>query len=764
MSATEQTDTTTLNFVGRIIGWARSLQLGRILAVSLSVAAIATVSGTFAAIRGIPPFDSDPEHVLLWLYADLIVLLVLAAVITWRVVALWVQRRRGSAGSQLHVRLVRLFGFVSVVPAIIVALASIVFFNFGLQSWLSEQVRTVLEQSVAVAKAYLHEHKQNIRADVLAMAKDLNSNAINLENNPAMFNRVVSFQSRLRELSEAVVFDGSGEVLARSGFTYLLEIDPIPTEEFAKARKGAVAIMTSVDEDRVRALVRLDGFLDRYLYVGRVVDPKVLAHTTMTRGAVERFERLEFKRADMQISFALVYAGLALVLLLAASWVGLLMATQLSRPLSALIAATERVRAGDLSARVSERVAPDEIGTLSRAFNRMTNDLEENRGELLEANRQIDDRRRFIEAVLEGVSAGVIGLDEAGVINLLNGSAADYLDLRTEIPVGRRLDEFVPEMAGLVDDARRQRGNRPLEAEIRVQHAKETRTLLVRVAVEREAREITGYVITFDDVSELIGAQRKAAWADVARRIAHEIRNPLTPIQLSAERLKRKYLGEISSDRDTFITCTDTIVRHVGDIGRMVDEFSSFARVPAPIIRIENISDLCRQAVFLQRNAERNIEIQTEMPDETVYFRCDGRQLVQALTNLLLNSVEAIEGREGSDLPPGRIVLRLEVENDRMIIDVEDNGRGLPEEARERLTEPYFTTRMKGTGLGLAIVKKILEDHNGRLILGDAPHGGTRARLEFTGAPVDAETAEKSIEEPAPLGMPVNKNGAMPGR
>ncbi len=747
MTATEQSEPAKPRLAMRLLTWARSLHLGRVLAVSLSVAAVISVSGTFAAIRGIPPFGSAPGQVLLWLYADLIVLLVLAAVIGWRVVALWVERRRGSAGSQLHVRLVRLFGLVSVVPAIIVAIASVIFFNFGLQSWLSGQVRTALEQSVAVAKAYLYEHKQNIRADVLAMAKDLNRNAIALENSPTLFGRVVNFQSSVRELSEAVVFDGSGEVLARTEFSYLLEIDPIPPDALDRARKGEVAIMTSVDEDRVRALVRLDGFLDRYLYVGRVIDPKVLAHTTKTRGAVERFERLEFRRADMQISFAMVYAGLALVLLLASSWVGLLMASQLSRPLSALIAATERVRSGDLTARVPDLTAPDEFGSLSRAFNRMTNDLQENRRELLEANRQMDDRRRFTEAVLEGISAGVIGLDENGVINLPNRSAGDFLGIDPDKMIGRPLVEIVPEISDLLQQAQVQRGDRPVEAELKLQRAKETLTLLVRIVVEREQQDISGYVITFDDVSDLVVAQRKAAWADVARRIAHEIRNPLTPIQLSAERLKRKYLTEITSDRETFITCTDTIVRHVGDIGRMVDEFSNFARVPKPVIRVENISDLCRQAVFLQRNSGRNVEIVTELPKGTVYFRCDGRQMVQALTNLLLNSTDAIEGREGENLPPGRIMVRLIQEEDRVTIEVEDNGRGLPGEARERLTEPYFTTRKKGTGLGLAIVKKIMEDHNGQLILDDAPNGGARARLVLHGAPVDAEIAEAAAAD-----------------
>lgn len=740
----------------RLAAWAASVHVGRILAISLAVAAVVAVSGTFAAIRGFPPFGSGPSQVLLWLYADLIVLLLLAAVIAWRVVALWVERRRGSAGSRLHVRMVRLFGFVSVVPAIIVALASVVFFNFGLQSWLSTQVRTVLEESVAVAEAYLYEHKQNIRADVLAMAQDLSRDVVSLEANPGLFARVVDFQSRVRELSEAVVFDGSGAVRARSGFSYLLEIDPIPPSAMELARKGEVAIVTGEDDDRVRALVRLDGFLDMYLYIGRVVDPKVVAHTTKTRGAVERFERLEFQRADMQISFALVFVGIALVLLLAASWVGLMMASQLSRPLSALIAATERVRAGDLTARVPERGAPDEIGSLSRAFNRMTNDLEQNRRELLEANRQLDQRRRFTEAVLEGVSAGVIGLDEQYRVNLPNASASELLGLTADRMVGQPLGELVPEMDVLLRGAHRLRSGRPVEAEVRLQRAKETRTLMVRVAVERDGQETKGFVVTFDDLSELVAAQRKAAWADVARRIAHEIRNPLTPIQLSAERLKRKYLGEIKSDPETFVTCTDTIVRHVGDIGRMVEEFSSFARVPAPVMRLENLTDLCRQTIFLQRTAHGNISIAAELPDEAVYYRCDGRQLSQALTNLLLNAAEAIDGREGEALPRGKITVRLVNQEGTTAIEVEDNGKGLPHEARERLTEPYFTTRLKGTGLGLAIVKKILEDHGGGLRLDDSPSGGARVRLELPGDPVAQEEvrAEMAAQTDGPALAP----------
>jgi len=729
------------------------------MAVSLAVAAVVSVSGTYAALRGVFPFSSEPAGILIWFYADLVVLLLLALVIGWRIVALWVDRRRGSAGSRLHVRMVRMFGFVSVVPAIIVTIASVLFFNFGLESWLSGQVRTALQESVAVAEAYLHEHKQNIRADVLAMAKDLNSNAIALENNPDLFNRVVDFQSRLRELSEAIVFDDSGEVLARSGLTYLLEVDPVPSGAVDRARRGEVAILTSADEDRVRALVRLDGFLDRYLYVGRVVDPKVLGHTTKTRGAVERFERMEFKRADMQVSFALLFIGVALVLLLAASWIGLLMATQLSRPLSALIGATERVRAGDLAARVPEQDAPDEIGSLSRAFNRMTGDLGKNRRELLEANRQLDERRRFTEAVLEGVSAGVIGIDEHGAINLPNRSAVELLELASERMIGRRIEDVFPEAAALLEQARNHRGDGPVEGEVHIQREKETRTLLVRVTVEHNGPNIDGFVVTFDDVSELVAAQRKAAWADVARRIAHEIRNPLTPIQLSAERLKRKYLAEISSDPETFATCTDTIVRHVGDIGRMVDEFSSFARVPKPVMRDENLSDLCSQTVFLQRTARSDIEFLTELPEKPLYYRCDGRQLGQALTNLLLNAVDAIDARQGVDLPQGRVVVRLGYSDGMTVIEVEDNGRGLPAHGRERLTEPYFTTRRKGTGLGLAIVKKIMEDHGGRLQMDDAADGGASVRLVLLGDSAVMRDAAGDGNDADVTGSPASARG-----
>ena len=741
MTATERTDTAPSRLIGKISQWTRDRGLGRIFAISLAVAALVSGIATYAALTGAPPLGDSPTLVLLLLNVDLALLLLLAVVVARHIVAIWWARRRGSAGSRLHVRLVVLFGLVSVTPAIVVGVFSVLFFNFGVESWFSDRVRTALTESMAAADIYLREHKRNIRNDALAMSRDLSRDTHLLTSNPRRFNQTVRLQATIRELTEAVVFDGSGQILARSGLTYLLEFEPIPKGSIEQARAGQVAIMTSENDDRVRALVRLDGPVDSFLYVGRLVDPTVLGHMERTRGAVAQFEQLEIERSDLQISFALIFVLVGLLLLLAAVWVGLLFATQLSRPISALILATEKVRAGDLSVRVPEDVARDEVGSLSRAFNRMTNELEVNRSELVEANLQLDERRRFTETVLSGVSAGVIGLDEKGQINLPNRSASELLGIEVDEMVGHSLEGIVPEMAELLDAARVERRRRPIDGEITLKRGRETKTLMVRVGVEWDHNYIKGFVVTFDDVSELLIAQRKAAWSDVARRIAHEIKNPLTPIQLSAERLKRKYQGEISSDPETFITCTDTIIRHVGDIGRMVDEFSSFARIPAPVMRVENLTEICRQMVFLQRNGHPELTFDTELPESPIFMRCDGRQISQALTNLLQNAIEAIFGREEDDPPDGHIIVRLNRSDDRTAIEVEDNGKGLPQEGRSRLTDPYVTMRETGTGLGLAIVKNIMDDHGGELALEDSASGGAVVRLELVGELAEPDAA-----------------------
>jgi two-component system nitrogen regulation sensor histidine kinase NtrY len=712
--------------------------LGRKATIALAIAALLSGIATYAAMTGAPPFGPSPQTVLLLLNLNLVLLLLLGAVVASRLVRLWAERRRGLAGSGLHIRLVVLFSVVAVAPTIVVAIFSYLFFSFGIQSWFSERVRTALGESLAVAESYLREHQNTIRADVAAMANDLNQEATFLLLNPQRLAQVVQTQAALRNLSEAVVFDASGRVLARTGFSFALEFEPVPEWAMQRARAGSVAVVTSDNDDRVRALVRLEGFGDAYLFVGRFVDPQVLTHMEHTQRAVAQYERLEGERSGFQITFALIFLVVALLFLVAAVWVGIMIASQIARPVSELVTAAERVRAGDLASRVPEGKADGELEILSRAFNRMTHRIEVQQGELVEANRQLDDRRRFTETVLAGVSAGVIGLDRDGRINLPNRSAAELLALDREKMVGQSLAALVPEMADLLDEAMR-RPERVREAQIKLDRRGRAVTLLVRVAAEREGGETQGYVATFDDVSELISALRKAAWADVARRIAQEIKNPMTHIQLSADRLKRKYLKEIQSDPETFTSLSDTIVRHVGDIGRMVDEFSSFARMPAPIMKIEDLREICRQALFLQRNAHSEIRFESDLPSEPVLFACDARQLHQALVNLLKNAAESIEARSGEDLPRGEIRVVLEERGGgSAALVVEDNGRGFPRELMDRLTEPYVTTRVKGTGLGLAIVKKIMEDHGGDLVLEDRAEGGARAELVL---PAERRTA-----------------------
>lgn len=711
--------------------------LSRRIALGLILAALPSVGATFLAMTVAGPAGPDPKTVLSLLSLDLALLLALGVVVGFRIYGVFRARRRGSMGSRLHLRFLLLFGLVAVTPALLMSVGSALFFQYGVESWFSERVRTALQASLQVAGAYLEEHQQVIGGDALAMANDITREGPELFHSTQAFNTFVSNQAGVRGLSEAVVFDSRRQVLARSALAFSIElgVNQIPLWAIERARSGEVAVLTSENDQRVRALVMLPGYFgETYLFVGRFVDRKVLAHVERTSAAVAEYERLEGRRSGLEMAFSLVFAVVSLLLLLAAIWVGLAMATKLATPIARLIDAAERVRTGDLAARVEEGAA-DEVGLLSRAFNRMTSQLDQQQTDLLQANRELDDRRRFTETVLAGVSSGVVGLDAAAIVTLPNRSACELLGIAAEDIIGRPLEMVVPELGEAIDEVRR-RPDRLVQREVKVARDGRSRTLLVRAAGEQRdgtEPELFGYVVTFDDITELVSAQRKAAWADVARRIAHEIKNPLTPIQLSAERLKRKYLKEIHSDPETYIKLIETIIRQVGDIGSMVDEFSSFARMPAPQIRDRDLVDICRHAVFLQRTGSPDIAFVAELPELPLVVACDERLIGQALTNLLKNATEAIQSRE-QPTASGRVILRLWADDGRVVVEVEDNGRGLPTENRDRLTEPYVTTRTKGTGLGLAIVKKIMEDHGGDVYLDDASGGGARVGLIFHGA------------------------------
>ena len=719
--------------------WARQVKLSRNLGYVLGAAAVASGVATVAAMTGTQKGSADLQTVVALLYLDVMLLLLLAGVVARKLITVWAERRRGRGGAGLHVRFAVLFSAVAVMPAVLVVAFSAIFLNVGIQGWFGERVSTALNASTTVARAYLQEHRNTIRGDALAIAADLNDNAARLAQQPAAIRDLLSYAAQQRTLAEAVVMDGFGRVVARSALSLSLEFDRVPTDAIDAARLGEVVVLTGDQDDRVRALVRLARFVDAYLLVGRFVDSRIIDHIQRVERAVSQYQATQRESRGIQISFVAMFVLVAVLLLLAAVWIGLTLATQMAEPIVKLIDAAERVGEGDLTARVDARGSGDEVARLGRAFNRMTSQIENQRLGLIEANRQIDERRRFTEAVLTGVSAGVIGLDAAGAINLPNRSAADLLGVDLTTKIGSPLRALVPEMIPLLDEAAA-RPERLVQGQIRFARQGQTRTLHVRVSAERIGGNVIGYVVTFDDITDLLSAQRTAAWADVARRIAHEIKNPLTPIQLSAERLKRKYLKEIATDPDTFATCTETIIRQVEDIGRMVDEFSTFARMPQPSLKPENLSEICRQAIFLERARHPTIDYILELPPADVPLFCDVRQVSRAIVNVLKNGAEAVEAarEKNGEEYKGWVRLKLTPGDPARglatVVAVEDNGIGLPADQRDRLTEPYVTTRTKGTGLGLAIVRKIMEDHNGEILLDDREGGGARISLVFRGA------------------------------
>ena len=711
-------------------------RLTRILVVIISVALLVSGLATILVLADYSPLDSNLTTVIALLNLDLVLALSLGALLARRLVGAWITRKYGSAGSRLHMKMVVSFGLVAIIPALLVVVFLGLFLNFGMETWFSDRVRTAVNASTIVAQSYLREHQKNIRGVALAMANDINRAAPRLRQNPRFFTKIVTTFANDRDLSEAVVINSSGRTLARSQLSFSLGFN-FASGDLVKgvlnSRPGEVFVIENRNDNVVRAGVKLEAFVDTYLLIGRFIDAQVLEHVSQTTGAANQYALLEKSRDNLQIKFLFVFALVAFLLLLAAIWIGWSIASTISTPIGGLIDAADRVRKGDLSVRVNTENTKDrdEVGILSRSFNRMTEQLDSQQQGLIEANRQLDERRRFTEVVLSGVSAGVIGLDQEGRVLLSNRSAADLLSINLNEYIEVPLDKCLPEMAPLLEQVI-SNPNRNAQGEIKVAREGRQRILIVSVAAEKIAQEIIGYVVTFDDVSELLSAQRKAAWADVARRIAHEIKNPLTPIQLSAERLKRKYKDEIKSDPETFFMCTDTIVRQVEDIGRMVDEFSSFARMPQPELKEVNLSDLCNQSLFLERNRYPDIDYEIIMPIDPVMVSVDRQQINRTLTNVLKNAAESISANltNGSETS-GQINLALDEGDEQIIIYITDNGKGFQEDLLDQITEPYVTTRDRGSGLGLAIATKIMEDHNGELLLHNLDTGGAQVSLIF---------------------------------
>ncbi len=739
--------------------WLGRMRGGAILGVGLAIAAAASYLITYLVLNDVINIGETGRAIQLLLLFNFVLGLLLIGLVAWTLVKFFIARQRGRAGSRLHVRLVGTFSAIAIFPVIVVALFSVFTFNLSLESWFNERVQNVLGHSLNVARAYEQEHRRNLTYDALAMANDLNRAKPLFDSSPIRFSEFLATQAAIRSVSGAFVIQPDGVVLARAQVEAAPSMRPPPPGVFEEAEGGRPLITTSNQDNRVLALIRLSAFENAYLYISRPVDPSVIALLRTAEDSQSEYLLAERSRGSIQLLFALGFSVVALLILLFAVWSGLSAAGRIISPIGRLVGASERVSEGDLSARVEVGRDDDEIATLGRAFNRMTGQLQTQRDELIEANRQYDRRRRFTEAVLGGVTAGVIGLDGQGRITLANRSAVSLLDRGREDLVGAPLGQVVPELNQLVRAALKSDDTRA-QGEVEIEIAGRTRNLTVQVTgeaglgEETEAGTAKGYVVTFDDVTDLVSAQRMSAWADVARRIAHEIKNPLTPIQLSAERLRRKYKDEIKTDPQVFDQCTETIIRQVADIGQMVDEFSAFARMPEAVLKPQDIGEVVREAVFLQHVAHKNTRIEADFPDEAVIANCDARQLHQAMINLIKNAAEAVESRrkvENNVTLRGHVLARVRMNAGAPEIEVIDNGCGLPKDQLHRLAEPYVTTRDKGTGIGLAIVKKIMEDHDGELFLENAPQdavenwdrAGARIRLVFPEWEQNAAPAER---------------------
>jgi two-component system nitrogen regulation sensor histidine kinase NtrY len=720
-------------------------------ALGLAAVALALLSAvlTFVVLAGLTPIAPTHEVVVTLLLANAVTVFLLVLVIARELWGVVQARRRGRAASRLHVRIVALFSIIAAVPVIAVAVAASVTLHRGLDRLFSQQTQSLIENSLIVADAYVREHVQFVRADSIAIAIELARAKPLFDQSREQFHQFLAVQASIRGLPAVMLLDKDVNVVD--------QVDAQINEAFVKPSAEVLAgindtepqVAMFLDDNYVAAIIKLRGYNDLYLYIARLLDPRVLAQLRATQASVAQYADLSARQIGIQIAFGLMYTVIALIVLLSAVWIGLNFANYLVAPIRRLIGAAQVVSTGNLYVQVPTRRSEGDLAQLGETFNKMTQELRTQRDDLVRARDLIDSRRRFTEAVLAGASAGVIGVDAESCISILNRSAEKLIGRTEADALGRPLTDIVPELAGMFAAARSGM-QRLVQGQVTINRNGRERNLSVRVTSEQSGAAEGGYVVTLDDITELVTAQRTSAWADVARRIAHEIKNPLTPIQLSAERLRRKYAAMIKDDGGIFQQCTDTIVRQVDDIKRMVDEFSRFARMPKPVMTAEDVADTVRQVVFLQRVGNADIAIDLEIAEDPMPAHFDRRLISQALTNIIKNATEAIAAVPPEELGRGRIRVWAGREGNDIVIDVIDNGIGLPKENRSRLLEPYVTTRDKGTGLGLAIVGRILEEHGGRIELRDAAdkipgQRGAWMRLRFA-----AETASSSESRPAP--------------
>lgn len=725
--------TALLGFWDRVYGLRRSRAVQTGARLGLVVLGPLLALATFLFLGPFRP-ETSPSVLRIVLLADLVYVLVVAALVLATVMRVLAARRAQSSGSRLHLRLSGLFAAVALVPTVLVAIFAVLTINVGMEGWFSDRVRNVVGASRAAAEAYEFEQRRDLTTDAEALAGriSLAYQAGLVGDDGEMRQMLTAEQAQVqRGLREAFLIDGTGEIRARGERSYLFDFEKPDAADLARAATGETVVIRDWANNEFRALIALRAYPDRLLYVSRTVDGSILQLLDETQESVRLYNQLEADRGTQLFQFGLLYLGFALILILAAVWMGLWIAERLAQPVGDLAGAVARVGQGDFDVRVKPADTGDEIATLGQAFNRMTRQLKGQRDALVAGHRETEVQRRLFDSVLSSVTAGVIGLDADGQVVFLNRSARRLLDLASDgADAGQPLVLVVPEFSHLLDRARD--SGQAAQEEIRLTRKGRMESLLVRIAArasEDGARE--GFVVAFDDVTELVSAQRMAAWGDVARRIAHEIKNPLTPIQLSAERIRRRFGPRLAEeDHEALENLVDVIVRQTGDLRRIVDEFSKFARMPEPETRDEDFVKLVRDAVLLQEAGQPDVTFATDLPTGPMVLALDATMIGQALTNLLKNAGEAIETLKERGAPDGHVPeirVTLSTEGASAVLRIADNGIGLPED-RARLFEPYVTTRDKGTGLGLPIVRKIIEEHGGTLALLDGPVFGGAGR------------------------------------
>ena len=713
------------NFKRKIKQWRNRRKFLIISAWSLILLGPILTGLTVYILQG--EFGSNLSNVLRFiLLIDGIYLLVVIAIVGYSVMRMFAARRAKSAGSRLHMRLSRVFAIVALIPTVLVAVFAVVTLSIGVEGWFSKNVQNVVSSSLSAAKAYKNEQSNDLKVDLKFMAIRLNEykDTNSFVSDSDLRLQLISYQNLIqRGLKEAYIIDGNANLRSRGELSYLFGYEEPNQEAMDSAKTGDLFIIEDWPNNEFRGLIKLESFADKYLYISRVVDGNILNLLDKTMESAITYNTMEAQREKILWSYGLLYFGFATFVILSSILLGMLFAERLSRPVGRLAGAAQRLGAGDFDVQVIEEKGDDEIAMLSRVFNHMTKQVKRQRDDLITANDYTERRRRLFDSVLSGVTAGVIGLSSDGNVGFINLAAEKLLNLNAENHEGKSIKLAVPEFVDLFLLIQKNE-NKTQQQEIKLTRAGATEILLVRVSARiSEDLLVEGYVITFDDVTDLVSAQRLAAWGDVAQRIAHEIKNPLTPIQLSAERLKRKYSPMVGAEEDNLSQYCDVIIRQTNDLRRIVDEFSKFARMPEPIKRSVNITKLLKDVILLFEISSPAIKIKLKNPHGDINVNVDETMINQAFTNLIKNAGEAIESKAKLNStnkfdPEIRIFIKKNVNN--LVIIIEDNGIGLPTQERSRLFEPYVTNRENGTGLGLSIVKKIIEEHNGSLELLDA--------------------------------------------